>query len=53
MQLSPEKESKPIVSDQLRPLWALFSKHGDSLRVVASAAELLGFVEASLSPIAS
>lgn len=35
------------LSDCLKPLWALFGKHGGSLRVVAAAAELLGLV---LSP---
>ncbi|MBA0448380.1 dihydrodipicolinate synthase family protein [Stenotrophomonas maltophilia] len=29
-------------SDRLQPLWALFDKHGGSIRVVATAAELLG-----------
>lgn len=39
------------LSDQLRPLWKLFGLHGGSLRVVASAAELLGFVEPPCLPL--
>ncbi|CAM3965062.1 dihydrodipicolinate synthase family protein [Vreelandella rituensis] len=39
------------LSDQLRPLWELFSKHGGSLRVVASAAELLRLVDAPCLPL--
>jgi len=33
------------LSERLKPLWALFSRHGGSLRVVASAAEILGLTE--------
>lgn len=39
------------LSDQLQPLWKLFSQHGGSLRVIASAAELLGLVEAPCLPL--
>jgi 4-hydroxy-tetrahydrodipicolinate synthase len=39
------------LSEQLRPLWKLFSQHGGSLRVVASAAELLGLAEAPCLPL--
>ena len=39
------------LSEQLQPLWELFNQHGGSLRVVASAAELLGLVEAPSLPL--
>lgn len=39
------------LSEQLQPLWSLFSQYGGSLRVVASAAELLGQVEAPCLPL--
>lgn len=39
------------LSEQLQPLWKLFSQHGGSLRVVASAAELLGLVESPSLPL--
>lgn len=38
------------LSDQLAPLWALFDKHGGSLRVVATAASLLGLCGANNLP---
>jgi len=38
------------LSARLQPLWELFSRHGGSLRVVASAAELLERVEAPCLP---
>lgn len=38
------------VSDELAPLWALFDKHGGSIRVVATAASLLGLCGANNLP---
>lgn len=38
------------LSEQLRPLWNLFRQSGGSLRVVASAAEILGLVSAPCLP---
>lgn len=45
-----DKAEAQHLSLQLQPLWELFSQHGGSLRVVASAAELLGVVEAPCLP---
>jgi len=39
------------LSQRLQPLWALFTEHGGSLRVVAAAAELLGIVEHPCLPL--
>lgn len=39
------------LSDRLKPLWALFDDYGGSLRVVASAAELLGHVSHPSLPL--
>lgn len=39
------------LSEQLQPLWELFAQHDGSLRVIASAAELLGRVEAPCLPL--
>lgn len=45
-----DKAEAERLSQQLQPLWELFSQHGGSLRVVASAAELLGLAEAPCLP---
>lgn len=39
------------LSEQLQPLWKLFSEYGGSLRVVAAAAELRGLVEHPCLPL--
>lgn len=39
------------LSEQLAPLWALFRQYGGSLRVIATAAELLGLVRAPCLPL--
>lgn len=39
------------LSQRLEPLWALFRRHGGSLRVVATAAELLGLTEPPSLPL--
>lgn len=39
------------LSERLQPLWELFSEYGGSLRVIAAAAELLGFVENPCLPL--
>ncbi|GHB12823.1 dihydrodipicolinate synthase family protein [Modicisalibacter luteus] len=39
------------LSESLSPLWALFSQHGGSLRVVATAAELKGLVASPCLPL--
>jgi len=39
------------LSETLEPLWALFRRHGGSLRVVATAAELLGLAESPCLPL--
>ncbi len=39
------------LSERLQPLWALFTEHGGSLRVVAAAAELLQLVEHPCLPL--
>ncbi|MDW7746613.1 dihydrodipicolinate synthase family protein [Halomonas sp.] len=39
------------MSQHLEPLWALFRRHGGSLRVVATAAELLGLTEPPSLPL--
>lgn len=38
------------LSERLNPLWTLFSQHGGSLRVVATAAELVGLAESPCLP---
>ncbi|MCS4505545.1 dihydrodipicolinate synthase family protein [Arhodomonas aquaeolei] len=38
-------------SERLNPLWALFSQHGGSLRVVATAAELMGLATSPCLPL--
>lgn len=38
------------LSEQLNPLWALFSKHGGSIRVMAAAAGVLGLTAADCLP---
>lgn len=45
-----EGEEAERLADQLQPLWELFS-HNGSLRVVASAAELLGLIESPSLPL--
>ena len=40
-----------LLSERLQPLWALFTEHGGSLRVVAAAAELLQLVEHPCLPL--
>lgn len=39
------------LSEYLNPLWTLFSQYGGSLRVVATAAELMGLVTAPCLPL--
>ena len=39
------------LSERLKPLWAMFSQYGGSLRVVAAAAELLGLVSSPSLPL--
>ena len=39
------------LSERLDPLWAMFGQHGGSLRVVATAAELMGLVTSSCLPL--
>lgn len=39
------------VSQRLDPLWALYARHGGSLRVVATAAELLGLARRPCLPL--
>jgi len=39
------------LGQRLEPLWALFRRHGGSLRVVATAAELLGLAEPPSLPL--
>ncbi|NLC21657.1 MAG: dihydrodipicolinate synthase family protein, partial [Halomonadaceae bacterium] len=39
------------LSESLNPLWALFSQHGGSLRVVATAAELKGLATSPCLPL--
>lgn len=39
------------LSEQLKPLWSLFSQHGGSLRVVATAAELMGLASPPCLPL--
>ena len=39
------------LSDDLKPLWALFDKSGGSLRVIAAAAELCGLVSSPSLPL--
>lgn len=39
------------LSERLHPLWDLFKEHGGSLRVIATAAELLGLVEHPCLPL--
>lgn len=39
------------LSQGLAPLWALFARHGGSLRVIATAAELLGLVRHPCLPL--
>lgn len=46
-----EEQEAWRLSEPLQPLWDLFSQHGGSLRVVASAAELLGLVESPSLPL--
>ena len=45
-----DKAEAQRLSQRLHPLWELFSQHGGSLRVVASAAELLGLVDPPCLP---
>jgi len=42
MSLAGRAQDAQEYSDRLQPLWALFDKHGGSIRVVATAAALLG-----------
>lgn len=44
-------EEAQRLSTRLEPLWALFRRHGGSLRVVATAAELLGLAESPCLPL--
>ncbi|MFO7647322.1 dihydrodipicolinate synthase family protein [Halomonas campaniensis] len=45
------QEEATALSQRLEPLWALFRRHGGSLRVVATAAELLGLAETPSLPL--
>ncbi len=46
-----DQEEVMRLSDQLTPIWQLFSQYRDSLRVVATAAELLGWANAPSLPL--
>ncbi|WP_404298737.1 dihydrodipicolinate synthase family protein [Halomonas sp.] len=46
-----DAEEARHLSAALEPLWALFRRHGGSLRVVATAAELLGLAEPPSLPL--
>ena len=46
-----DAEEARALAEALEPLWALFRRHGGSLRVVASAAELLGLAESPCLPL--
>lgn len=39
------------LSQGLDPLWTLFARHGGSLRVIATAAELLGLAQRPCLPL--
>lgn len=49
-QAGREDEARRL-GQRLEPLWALFRQHGGSLRVVATAAELLGLAEPPCLPL--
>lgn len=46
-----EKARVTELTERLAPLWALFSKHGGSIRVMAAAAALLGLTEEECLPL--
>ncbi|MGM0913336.1 MAG: dihydrodipicolinate synthase family protein [Pseudomonadota bacterium] len=46
-----QQEEATALSQRLEPLWALFRRHGGSLRVVATAAELLRLAEPPSLPL--
>lgn len=48
--LSGNVEEAQRLSQRLYPLWELFAEHGGSLRVVATAAEILGLIEEQSLP---
>lgn len=45
------QQEATALSQRLEPLWALFRQHGGSLRVVATAAELLGLAKTPSLPL--
>ena len=45
-----EREQAMQLSERLNPLWALFRKHGGSIRVMAAAAGVLGLTEVDCLP---
>jgi 4-hydroxy-tetrahydrodipicolinate synthase len=49
--LSGNAEEATRLSESLKPLWALFTQFGGSLRVVATAAELRGFTHSPSLPL--
>ncbi|MBK0004244.1 dihydrodipicolinate synthase family protein [Erwinia sp. S38] len=46
-----EKKRVTELTERLAPLWALFSKHGGSIRVMAAAATLLGLTKEDCLPL--
>jgi len=46
-----DRQEASRLSARLQPLWAQFSQHGGSLRVIATAAELRGLVERPVLPL--
>ncbi|HHG1632884.1 TPA: dihydrodipicolinate synthase family protein [Klebsiella pneumoniae] len=46
-----EKKRVTELTERLAPLWALFSKHGGSIRVMAAAASLLGLTKEDCLPL--
>ena len=46
-----EKKRVTELTERLAPLWALFSKHGGSIRVMAAAATLLGLAKEECLPL--
>lgn len=49
--LSGDKKSAARLIGRLQPLWNMFGKYGGSLRVIATAAELMGLVKARSLPL--
>lgn len=45
-----DHERVTVLTDRLKPLWALFRKHGASIRVIAAAAGVLGLTDTDCLP---